>query len=252
MEQFLRETWREGRPAIGVWNSVGDSLFAEAIASLHPDYVCVDMQHGEPSVAGLVPMLQGIVAGGSAPIVRVPDSTPAVIMKALDAGALGVVVPLVESADEAAKAVAACRFPPRGNRSFGPFRASIQAATTDPSELEKVACIVMVETKVGIEHIQEIAATDGLTAIYLGPSDLSLALGLPPASIDAPEFVATVHRIRETCASYGVIAGMHCYDGESARRAIEQGFGMVTVAVDLRLFRQALNAELETARESIR
>lgn len=252
MEQFLKEPWREGRPAFGVWNSIGDSLVAEAIASLRPDYVCVDMQHGEPGDANLVSLMQAVVAGGSTPIVRVPESNPAVIMKALDAGAHGVVVPLVESAEEAARAVAACRFPPRGRRSFGPFRASIHAGTSDPRELENVACIVMIETRAGIDHVEEIVSTDGVTAVYLGPSDLSLALDLPPASIDAPEFVGAVQAIRELCAAHGVVAGMHCYDGKSARRAAEQGFGMITVAVDLRLFRAALGLELEIAREAAR
>jgi 4-hydroxy-2-oxoheptanedioate aldolase len=232
MEHFLRESWRQGQPAFGVWNSIGDTLVAEAIAALGPDYVCVDLQHGTPGQGDLVPLLQAVTAGGSTPIVRVADSSPAGIMKALDAGAHGIIVPLVESAEEAARAVSACRFPPGGRRSFGPFRASIAAGSNEPSELEKVACIV----------------TDGVTAVYLGPSDLSLALGLPPASTEAPEFVSVVDRIRTACAANGVIAGMHCYDGNSARAAVERGFGMVTVAVDLRLFRKALGFELGAAR----
>lgn len=248
MEHFLREPWRHGRPALGVWNSVGDTLIAEAIASLGPDYVCIDMQHGTPSVAELVPQMQAVAAGGSTPIVRVPESNPAVIMRALDSGARGVVVPLVENGTEAARAVAACRFPPAGRRSFGPFRASIQAGSSEPGDLEQVACIVMVETRAGIEHLTEIVATDGVTAVYLGPSDLSLALGLPPGSIDAPEFISVAEHIRQVCEDHGVVAGMHCYDGKTARRAVEQGFGMVTVAVDLRTFRQALTIELEAAR----
>ena len=248
MEEFLRESWRKGKPALGVWNAIGDSLAAEAIASLGPDYVCVDMQHGGASEGQLVPLLQAIAVGGSTPIVRVPEANQATIMKALDSGAMGVIVPLVESAEQARRAVEACRFPPAGHRSFGPFRASISAGTNDPAELEKVACIVMIETRAGIDHLGEIVATEGVTAVYLGPSDLSLALGLPPGSVDDPQFVSTVQEIRSACTARGVVAGMHCYDGETARKAVEQGFGMVTVAVDLRLFRQALAEELATAR----
>jgi 4-hydroxy-2-oxoheptanedioate aldolase len=248
MEQFLREQSRNGRTAFGVWNSVGNALFVEAIATLGPDYVCVDMQHGESTEFHLVSSIQAIVAGGSTPIVRVPDLNPAMIMKALDAGARGIVVPLIESAEQAAQAVAACRFPPRGTRSFGPFRAAFGAGN-ELFELEKVACIVMIETKAGIEHAEEIVATEGVTAVYLGPSDLSIALGLPPASLDAPEFIATLDQILKVCARHDVVAGMHCYDGESAKRYADQGFGMVTVTVDLRLFRQALTSELAIARE---
>jgi 4-hydroxy-2-oxoheptanedioate aldolase len=248
VEQFLRESWRKGRPALGVWNAIGDSLVAEAIASLGPDYVCIDMQHGGASEGQLVPLLQAVALGGSVPVVRVPEANPATIMKALDSGAMGVIVPLVESVEQATRAVEACRFPPAGRRSFGPFRASISTKTNDPSQLEKVACIVMIETRAGIDNLEQIVATDGVTAVYLGPSDLSLALGLPPGSVDDPKFMSTVEHVRSVCAEHGVVAGMHCYDGETARKAVEQGFGMVTVAVDLRLFRQALAHELAVAR----
>ena len=248
MDEFLRESWRQGNAAIGVWSTIGDTVVAEVIASLEPDYVCVDMQHGNTSEGQLVPMLQAVMAGGTTPIVRVPEANSATIMKALDSGAMGVVVPLVENADQARRAVEACRFPPTGTRSFGPFRASVCAGSNDPRELEKVACIVMIETKAGIDNLAEIVATDGLTAVYLGPSDLSLALGLPPGSVDTPEFMRTVEKIRLACADHGVVPGMHCHDGETARRALDQGFGMVTVAVDLRTFRQALALELAAVR----
>lgn len=248
MEEFLREGWRQGKAAVGVWNAIDSALVVEAVASLRPDYVCVDMQHGNAAEGQLVSLLQAVALGGATPIVRVPEANPATIMKALDAGALGVIVPLVESAEQATRAVEACRFPPAGKRSFGPFRASITHGTNDPRELEKVACIAMIETRAGIEHLDEIVATEGLTAIYLGPSDLSLALGLAPGSIEAPEFIATAEKIRLACAEHGVVAGMHCYDGATAKRAVEQGFGMVTVAIDLRSLRQALAVEIGVAR----
>lgn len=248
MEEFLREAGRQGKAAVGIWNTIGDTLVAEAVASLHPDYVCIDMQHGSPSEARLVAMLQAVELGGSVPIVRVPEANLATIGKALDAGARGVIVPLVESADQAKLAVEACRYPPTGRRSFGPFRASITNGSDDPNELQRVACIAMIETRAGIEHLGEIVATEGLSAIYLGPSDLSLALGLPPGSVEAPEFIATAEKIRSACQERSLVAGMHCFDGATARRAVEQGFGMVTVAVDLRSLRKALAAEISAAR----
>ena len=102
MEHFLRESWRKGQPAFGLWNTIGNTLVAEVIAATKPDYVCVDMQHGGTHDGILVGMLQAVVVGGSAPLVRVPECNPALIMKALDAGARGVVVPLVESGEQAA------------------------------------------------------------------------------------------------------------------------------------------------------
>ncbi|MDA8289277.1 MAG: aldolase/citrate lyase family protein [Actinomycetota bacterium] len=250
MEQFLRESWRDGKAALGIWCSVSDTLIAEVLASVKPDYVCVDMQHGQTHAGNLVSMMQAVKAGGSVPIARVAESNPALIMKALDAGARGVIVPLVESREQARRAVEACRFPPRGTRSFGPYRASITAESSDPYELEQVACIVMIETQRGIANLEEIVTTEGVTAAYVGPSDLSLALGLPPGSVDAPEFVSVLEDIRAACEAHGVIPGLHCYEGRTALRAVEQGFKMVTVAVELRLLRAALALELDLVRSA--
>jgi 4-hydroxy-2-oxoheptanedioate aldolase len=250
METFLREAGRQG-PAVGLWSGIGNSLVTQAMAATGADYVCVDLQHGTATEASLVPLIQAIVAGGSIPIVRVPEGNPAAIMKALDAGARGVVVPLVESGEQAARAVAACRYPPKGNRSFGPFAASIQAGTSDPRELEQVALIVMVETRAGIDHLDEIVATEGLTAVYLGPSDLSLAIGLPPGSIEAPEFVSLVQLIRAVCDAHGVVPGMHCLNSKAALRAIAQGFRMITVTGDMGTLRAALQSEVNTVRAAL-
>jgi 4-hydroxy-2-oxoheptanedioate aldolase len=248
MDNFLRQSWKAARPSMGIWSAIGNPLLAEAIASVGPDYVCVDMQHGESHDGNLIEMFQAIAIGGSVPIARVPSNDPASIMRVLDSGAQGVVVPLVESAEQAARAVDACRFPPKGTRSYGPFRASIRARTSDTAELEKVACIVMIETRAGIDNLEEIVATEGVTAAYVGPSDLSLALGLSPGSTEAPEFVSTLAEIRAACVRHDIVPGLHCYDGKMARRAAEQGFGMITVAVDLRSIRAWIASELEQSR----
>jgi 4-hydroxy-2-oxoheptanedioate aldolase len=238
------------RPALGIWCSVGDPLLAEALASVGPDYICVDMQHGSSHEGNLVSILQAVTAGGSVPIARVAENNQAAIMKSLDAGAAGVIVPLVESGAEAAQAVAACRYPPAGRRSYGPFRASIHAGTPDARALEQVACIAMVETRAGLDNLDEIAATDGLTGIYVGPSDLSLALGLPPGSFDAPEFDVALAAIQTACKRNDLAAGIHCYDGTTAARYVERGFDMITVSVELRTLRAALSTELGHARDA--
>jgi 4-hydroxy-2-oxoheptanedioate aldolase len=231
-----------------MWSAIGDPFVLEALAASGADYVCIDMQHGAAHEGNLVSAVQAVAIGGSVPVVRVPDTNAAAIMKALDAGARGVIVPLVESRAQAELVVEACRFPPAGRRSYGPFRVSISADTSDPHELEKVAAIVMIETRAGIDNLAEIASTEGLSAIYVGPSDLSLALGLEPGSFGAPEFVTVLEQIRAACAENGIVAGLHCYDGTMAARYVEQGFGMVTVTVDMRLLRAALAVELGRAR----
>lgn len=248
MSHFLSE--RAGKVALGLWCNLVDPLAVEAIASLGPDYVCIDMQHGEADAGSLVGLLQAVVAGGALPIVRVPSNEGAMIGRALDAGARGVVVPLVETGEEAARAVNSCHYPPMGNRSYGPFRARYSARSSDPAQLEQAACIVMVETRSGLDRVEEIASTSGLAAVYVGPSDLSLALGLPPRSTEHPTFLDALDKILAACARNRVTAGIQCADAGSARRAIEQGFKMVTVTSDLTVLCAGVAKELELVRAS--
>src|ERR671916_418124 len=188
--------------------TVPGSVGAEIFASAGVDYVCVDQQHGVIDYDSMVPMFQAIRAEGATPITRVLSSDPFLIMKALDAGALGVIVPLVNSAEDAARAVAACRYPPRGMRSYGPVRAAGVIGSRDPEDLAgEVLCIVMVETRAGLERMDEIAATPGLDGIYIGPSDLALSLGLSPTlEIKEDEHVEAVRRIRDACHEHGIAA----------------------------------------------
>src|SRR5918999_1763656 len=205
----LKAAWAEGRTAFGLWSAIPSSFIADLAAAAGFDYLCVDQQHGLIGYESMVPMLQAIRAEGAAPITRVLSSDPFLIMKALDAGALGVIAPLVNSAEDAARAVAACRYPPRGMRSYGPVRAAGVIGSRDPEDLAgEVLCIVMVETREGLERVEEIAAEPGLDGIYIGPSDLALSLDLPPTlDIQEGEHAEAVGRIREACHRHGVAAG---------------------------------------------
>jgi 4-hydroxy-2-oxoheptanedioate aldolase len=246
----LREVWAENRTAFGLWATMPGSFGAELIAGAGVDYVCVDQQHGVVDYGSMVPMFQAIGAAGAAPITRVIQNDPGEIMKSLDAGALGVVVPLVNDATEAARAVAACRYPPHGIRSYGPVRAAGVVGSRDPKDLDTgVLCIVMVETREALERVDEIAATPGLDGVYIGPSDLALSLGLPP-TLDVIEdaHVEAVKKIREACHRTGIVAGIQCASGEWARRHAEAGFDMVTVATDAALLRAAASREVSAAR----
>jgi 4-hydroxy-2-oxoheptanedioate aldolase len=245
----IRKVWEENRAAYGSWLVVPGSFGAELMARVGVDYVCVDGQHGILGYDAMVPMFQAISAAGVAPITRVVQNDPGEIGKALDAGAWGVIVPLVSNAEEAARAVAACRYPPRGMRSYGPVRASVATGLSDPDELGAEAlCLVMVETREGLNNVEEIAATPGLDGIYIGPGDLALSLGLPPTpDVTEDEHVEAVRRIREACHDNGIAAGMHCVSGEQARRHAEAGFDMVNVGVDSVLLVEAARRELATA-----
>jgi 4-hydroxy-2-oxoheptanedioate aldolase len=173
-----------------------------------------------------------------------------VVGRALDAGALGVIVPLVNNAEEAARAVAACRYPPEGVRSYGPVRAAEVIGSKAPEDLDgEVLCLVMVETREGLEKVEEIAATPGLDGIYVGPSDLAISLGLAPTlEITEKAHVEAVRRIREACRRHGIVCGIHCGSGEWAREHAEAGFDMVTVTMDTKLLTEAAHRELEVAR----
>jgi 4-hydroxy-2-oxoheptanedioate aldolase len=250
MANTLREAWAEGRPAFGLWSMMPGSFGVELLASARPDYVCIDQQHGLADLAALIPMLAAAEAAGATPLVRVLRNDPADIGKVLDAGARGVIVPLVNNASEAARAVQACRYPPEGNRSYGPVRASLVFGTGDPVALgREVSCIVMVETREGLENVEEIAATPGVDGIYVGPSDLALSLGLPP-TLDPvePTHVEAVARIKDACKHHGIGAGIHTASAEVAKRHAEAGFDMVTTGTDATLLADAALERLVAVR----
>lgn len=247
-ENPLRAAWARGEVTRGAWCSSPSAVVAETIAASGYDYVCADLQHGAVDYADAVHMLQAISGQGATPIARVPANDAAMIGKILDAGALGVVVPLVSTAEDAARAVAACRFPPYGGRSYGPVRAATVTGSRDVRDLEQVVCAVMVETREGVANVDEIAAVPGLDAIYVGPADLALTLGLPPAyELPDAEHIEAIERIRQACVRHGIVAGIHCVGGEMGTRRQAQGFQMITLVNDLGLIRAAGAAELELA-----
>jgi 4-hydroxy-2-oxoheptanedioate aldolase len=249
----IREIWAGDRPAFGLWSVLPGTIGAEILAKAGADYVCVDQQHGVIDYGSMAPMFQVIRAGGAAPITRVLSNDPFLIMKALDAGSWGVIVPLVNSAEDAARAVSACRYPPQGIRSFGPVLAADVIGSRDPEKLGgEVVCLVMVETREALERVGEIAATPGLDGVYIGPSDLALSLGLPPTlEIMVGEHAEAVERIREACHRNGIAAGIHSPSGEWARRHAQAGFDLITVASDAPLLRMAAGQEMAAAREGL-
>jgi 4-hydroxy-2-oxoheptanedioate aldolase len=231
-----------------MWAAIPTSLTAELGAAAGYDYVCIDLQHGLSDERTMVSMLQATVAAGSTPLVRVAWNEPGLIMRALDLGAAGVIVPLVGSRAEATRAVQACRYPPEGTRSYGPSRAELVIGSSIPAELAAEAlCFVMVETRDGLDQVDDIAATPGLDGIYIGPSDLSLALGLVPR-VGGPALEEAIERVRDAAHARGLIAGVHCPNGEAARARAAQGFELITVAVDSSLFKATVARELEIAR----
>ncbi|MBM3367157.1 MAG: 2,4-dihydroxyhept-2-ene-1,7-dioic acid aldolase [Betaproteobacteria bacterium] len=191
-------------------------------------------------------MLTAISTPAATPFVWVPGNEPAMIGKVLDAGAYGVIVPMVSNRKQAERAVAACRYPPAGIRSKGPNRAALYGGADYQKHADRgMACVVMIETAEGIEKMEEIIPTPGLDAVYIGPTDLALALGLAPVmDNEEPAHVATVTRILETCKRHGVVAGMHTAGSKFTQRYLDQGFGMVMLVPDRLALANYVKAEI--------
>jgi 4-hydroxy-2-oxoheptanedioate aldolase len=251
----LRAKWEADEAAFGLWAGIPSSITAELAALAGYDYVCVDLQHGLGTETTMVSMFQAAQAGGAVPLARLAWNEPWLIMRALDLGAAGVILPLIDNAAEAARAVEACRYPPHGKRSYGPIRAAIVAGTAEPDELGADAlCFAMIETRDGLENLDEIAATPGLDGLYIGPSDLSIALGLPPRGVaaelgeDRRALADAIDRVRDACAVNRLVPGMHCGGGAAAERYAAEGFRLITVGADTSLFKSTISRELNAAR----
>lgn len=251
-ENALLAAWREGRQTIGCWLSLGNAYSAEALAQLGFDYMCIDLQHGLVDYHDLTYMLPAISNGNTTPLVRVPWNEPYEIMKALDAGAYGVIVPLVNNREDAEKAVAACRYPPDGNRSFGPIRGALYGGRGYAAHAnEHMACIAMIETQEGLRNLDEILATPGLDGIYVGPADLALALGMPAlGDTDDAGHMETVLRILESGHNHGVPVGIHTSSLDYCQKRLAAGFDFVTLGSDAGFMTRAAAGELAAARGS--
>ena len=249
----LLELWRSGRPSLGGWLTTADPQVVEYLASCGFDEICIDQQHGLADGSSLAGLFRSIELHGASPTTRVPANDFAAIGKALDVGAVAIVVPMVGSSDEAAHAAAACHYPPRGGRSVGPLRGSLARASKRLEGLDEAACVVMVETAEGLRNVDAIAATPGVDAIYVGPGDLGLGLGMSAWSEDWTTDEARIHAeavaaVLAACRRHGVAPGIHTGDGATARRYLDQGFLMVTVANELGLITNGGRAELALAR----
>ena len=241
---------RERQTVIGYWIVLDSPASTERIARLGYDYVALDAQHGLFGYSGMVAALTAIDAGGQAVgLVRVAANDASLIGRALDAGAVGVIVPMVDSAEDAAKAVAAVRYPPSGNRSYGPTRSMLRIGPSPREADATVVVLAMIETAEGLANAEAIAATPGLDGIYIGPSDLTLAVGgsspADPSVADALE--TALARIRQACDVNGIVAGLHTRSGEESAKRISEGFDLLSVAGDVTHLEAVAKAHLDAA-----
>jgi 4-hydroxy-2-oxoheptanedioate aldolase len=246
----LREKWADGGETLGLWLSLPSFVSAEITARQPVDYICVDLQHGVNDYAQAASMIQAIELCGGTPIVRVPWNEPGIIGKVLDAGAHGIVVPMVNTREQAEAVVRSTRYAPDGSRSWGPVMAGMRHDDNRAWAEAHVATIPMIETAEAIENLDEILSVPGVDAIYVGPADLSISLGLGPYGNDGNAvFDDALSTIVAACQRHGVVPGIHA-SGPLTPVRREQGFRMITVTSDALAIRAGYTSELAAARGS--
>ncbi len=236
-ENRIRSIWNAGGAVVNGWLAIPSSFSAEVMAHQGWDSLTVDLQHGVTDYASAVAMFTAISTTATVPIARVPWLDPGIVMKVLDAGAYGVICPMVNTKEDAEKFVHACRYAPEGGRSFGPIRALLYGGADYPTKAnETIVTIAMVETRQALNNLDEILSVKGLDAVYIGPADLSLSLGCAPAFDDVDKPVAeAIDMVLAKAKEHGVIPCIHNGTAESALKRIERGFRLVTVGSDARL-----------------
>ena len=236
-ENKLRALWAQGKPALNGWLAIPNGFAAEVMAHQGWDTLTIDMQHGLIDDAALVTMLQAIQSTPCMPIVRVPWLEPSVIMKALDAGAQTLICPMVNTREDAQKLASYVRYAPKGGRSFGPVRAAlVHGADYAEKANDNIAVFAMIETKQALDNLDAICSVEGIDAVYIGPSDLSLTLGCKPVFDDVdPPVAQAIDHILARAHAHGIKAGVHNGRTDVARSRLAKGFDFVTVSSDARL-----------------
>jgi 4-hydroxy-2-oxoheptanedioate aldolase len=249
----VREIWRAGGAVVNGWCGIPDSFAAEVMAHMGWDSIVVDLQHGVVDYQAMVRMLQAISTTSVVPLVRVPWNDPAMIMKALDAGAYGIICPMVNSRPECEAFVGACRYAPRGYRSSGPVRASLYGGPDYHAKADdEIVTLAMIETRQALENVDVIAATPELDALYVGPSDLSLSLGHGPGQDKGDDYMmAALKKILAAAKKHKIKACMHTVGTDFARKMVAMGFDFVTVSNDIRLLSSAGQQAVKEMREPI-
>jgi 4-hydroxy-2-oxoheptanedioate aldolase len=236
-ENRIRSIWKAGGAVLNGWLAIPTAFSAETMAHQGWDSLTIDLQHGVVDYQAAINMLTAISTTDTVPVVRVPWLEPGILMKMLDAGAYALICPMVNTREDAERLVAVTHYAPRGTRSFGPIRALLYGGTDYPKHAnDTIVVFAMIETKQALDNLDDIMSVKGLDAVYIGPSDLSLALGCTPTFDDVdPPVVEAIDHILARAREHGLVAGIHNGTPEAALKRIEKGFQFVTVSSDARL-----------------
>ena len=245
-ENKLKTLWNDSKPALNAWLTIPSSWSAELMAHAGYDALTIDMQHGLMDFQIALSMLQAISTTEVVPLVRVPWNEPAMIMRMLDAGAYGIICPMVNTRTESERFVQACRYPPAGNRSYGPIRAATYAGDDYfTAANHTILALAMIETNQALDNVHDISATPGLDGLYVGAVDLSISMGLSEKiDLDNPQLQEALHKIVLAADNNNIIAGIHVNKPENATILSKIGFRLLTPANDSVLLKTAANSTL--------
>jgi len=249
LRNVLRAQLRQGDTAFGISYSVASLEVAEALGNLGFDWVNFDMQHTQLSTETVQALIQAMSFSKTTPIVRVISNDLGLINRALDIGAHAVIVPLVNSKEDAEKAVRFSKYPPKGIRSWGPTRPLLRdpdyAATADTEAM----VIPQIETEISLKNLESIVCTEGIETVFLGPMDLSMSLGAF-RQFDNPKFLKAAETIVSVCKAHNVFPGLLAPAGP-VERSIEQGFKLICLGRELTLMTDAMSKTLKNARSLV-
>ncbi len=235
MATKVAKIWDSGKAVVNAWLAIPSGFSAEVMAQCGFDSVTVDMQHGVQDYQSMVQCFQAMQAHPVTPMVRVPWNEPGIIGKVLDAGAMGVICPMINTKKEAEAMVQYSKYPPLGTRSNGPIRAGMygEATSYQTTANAETLCIPMIETKQAVKNIEAILDVEGIAGVYVGPSDLGLSYGLAPKlNRDEPEILKAYEKILKECDKQKIHAGIHTSGAADAANCISMGFRLVTLMND--------------------
>jgi 4-hydroxy-2-oxoheptanedioate aldolase len=251
----VRRRLAAGEPSVGTWLSLPSAASAEYVSRLGFDWLVVDAEHSPVDSGTLAHMFMAVAASPIAPMVRIPWNRPELFKQVLDAGAWGVVVPMVNSRNEAERAVQATRYYPMGQRSVGGGRHALSFDTTAADYYrhanDEMLLVLQIEHVEGVEHADEILSVPGVDACFIGPNDLAASMGLGlgvSLESDHPRMVEAITHVQHICRRHGVAPGIHCSDAAAVNRRIDEGFQFCAMASELRYMLHGLSQDLATLR----
>ena len=254
INSIVKKKWAKKETALNSFLSIPNSFTAEIMAEQGYDALTLDYQHGMIGFNDLLTMLQSIRNSGVTPICRVSGLDHAVISKVMDAGAMGIICPMINNRKQSEQLVQECKYPPIGIRSFGPTRANFTVSSNYFYESnESTFCLAMIETQEAFDNLDEIASTPGLDGLYIGTADLTIGLNqgelTPGFDRKEPEMIEAKKKILKTAHKHGKVACLHCGTPEYAAKASDWGFDLVTITNDVRLLAGAAGSNVKKFKE---